>query len=361
MRLTEAAEPIFARHETFHPRYGWFRKAYATAAASERGFTAEDAPVAIGVGKNMVRSIKFWGQAAKVITSDPDSANKRAPDMIPTAFGQALFGPDGWDPYMEDPGTVWLLHWLLLAPPSWLPVWWLAFNELHAVDFNEDLLASVITTHIESASSWSLPHPATVTKDLSVLFRTYAPAVHTARASFEDLLDCPLRELGLITRSAATGNHRFVLGPKPTLPEEIVNVAVLDYLARRQRSGQTVTLAHLANESGSPGRAFRLSERDIYEALSREVEKRSSLDLLAPTGAQQLAWTDPPAQIAVEILNEYYETQPAEPAIGQQGDEPADRDLLPDRSHAVMRLLEASSRHHDRSLRRSDQRQELGV
>ena len=33
MRLVEAAKPTFARHETFHPRYGWFRKAYAVTEA----------------------------------------------------------------------------------------------------------------------------------------------------------------------------------------------------------------------------------------------------------------------------------------------------------------------------------------
>ena len=56
MRLSEAAEPTFARHETFHPRYGWFRKAVAFSAGDPGIFTREDAPVRIGVGKNMVRS-----------------------------------------------------------------------------------------------------------------------------------------------------------------------------------------------------------------------------------------------------------------------------------------------------------------
>ncbi len=345
MRLTEATAPVFARHETFHPRYGWFRKAYATAAGSERGFTADDAPVAIGVGKNMVRSIKFWGQAAKLITADPESVNKRAPDMIPTAFGQALFGPDGWDPYMEDPATVWLLHWMLLAAPSQVPVWWLVFNELHAVEFDEDLLDGVIASHIEAAGSWSSPHPSAVTKDVSALLRTYAPAVQTVRSSFDDLLDCPLRELGLISRSAATGNYRFVLGPKPTLPDEIVTVAVLDYLARVRRSGQTVTMAHLANEPGGPGRAFGLAERDLHAALSRLADQRSSLRVMAPTGAQQLGWDQPPAEVAVAILADYYGTHPPAPAIGLEGDEPADRDLLPDRSSVMARLFEASERH----------------
>ena len=38
---------------------------------------------------------------------------------------------------MEDPGTLWLLHWLPLAPKPQLPVWWLAFNEFNAVEFAE--------------------------------------------------------------------------------------------------------------------------------------------------------------------------------------------------------------------------------
>ncbi len=345
MRLTDAADHVFARHETFHPRYGWFRKAYATAAANERGFTAEDAPVAIGVGKNMVRSIKFWGLAAKIIIPDRDSANKRSPGMIPTRFGHSMFGPDGWDPYMEDPGTVWLLHWMLLARKSLLPVWWLAFNELHAVDFEDDILTGAITAQIEAAGTWPMPHHSALEKDVSALLRTYAPAVKTSRTSFDDLLDCPMRELGLIVRSAATGNHRFVLGRKPTLPDEIVAAAVLDYLSRCRQGGRTVTLAHLANEPGSPGRAFRLGEQDLHVALGRIAKNQPSMELLATTGAQQVAWTTPAAEIAVAVLNEYYETKPEAPAIGPDGDEPVDRDLLLERLPAMSKLRKASVLH----------------
>lgn len=316
--------PIFARHETFHPRYGWFRKAYATAATDGGGFSADDAPVIIGVGKNMVRSIKFWGQAAKVITADPDAKNKRATDMVPTKFGQALFGSGGWDPYMEDPGSVWLLHWMLLAPPSQLPVWWLVFNELHAVNFDDALLEEAVGGLIEAAGEWSAPHPSALAKDVSALLRTYAPAAGTARANLADVLDCPMRELGLISRSAATGKYRLVFGTSPTLPDPIVVAAVLDYVARCQMGGKTMTLAHLATEPGSPGRAFRLDEPDLHDRLERVSYGCSSLELLAPTGAHQLAWHDKPAKVAVELLNEYYSAQPSEPIVGPEGDMPAE-------------------------------------
>lgn len=335
MRLYEAAKPIFARHETFHPRYGWFRKAYTTAATTHDGFSTDDAPVNLGVGKNMVRSIKFWGQAAKVITKDPDSVNQRAPEMIPTRFGHALFDPvDGWDPFMEDPGTIWLLHWMLLAPPCHVPVWWVVFNELHAVDFDDSVLEAVMGAQLDATSAWASPNPSSIGKDISVLMRTYAPAVKSGRAVFDDLLDCPLRELGLINHSVATGNHRFVLGAKPTLPDDIVTFSTLDYLTRREHSGSTITLAHLANEPGGPGRAFKLSEQDLHVALSQTATRIEALELLSPTGAQQLSWNAPPGQVAVEVLNSYFDKESSLDEAGLSSGESLDLSLLPNRGSA---------------------------
>ena len=149
----------------------------------------------------MVRAIRFWGLAAKLITSDPQSRNCRAPEYTPTWRGHALFGAGGWDPYMEDPGTLWLLHWLLLAPPSGLPVWWLSFNEFDAVEFDDADLEASVTLQLEAAAGWKSPHSSSIKKDLGALLRTYAPAERSARGGFDDLLDCPLRELNLLRRS----------------------------------------------------------------------------------------------------------------------------------------------------------------
>ena len=51
MRLVDAAKPTFARHETFHPRYGLVRKAYAVTKLDPQIFTREDAPVLIGLAR----------------------------------------------------------------------------------------------------------------------------------------------------------------------------------------------------------------------------------------------------------------------------------------------------------------------
>ena len=316
MRLVEAAKPTFARHETFHPRYGWFRKAYAVTKRDSQIFTRVDAPVLIGVGKNMVRSIRFWGLAAKLIAED-----QQGPGLTPTEFGHALFGESGWDPYMEDPGTLWLLHWQLLAPPSLLPVWWIAFNEFHPVEFTDEALDHAVTVGLDSVGGWAKPHPSSVRKDVNAMLRTYAPAERSKRSgnSIDDLLDCPLRELGLIRRSQATGSYRFVLGAKPTLPPEIVTYAVLDYLDRTDTGGNTATLSRLAHEPGAPGHAFKLAEADLFAALQQTATTTNALELASPTGAPQLSWSSDPAAVANEVLSSYYDITPdTEDSEGKQ-------------------------------------------
>jgi len=330
VRLPDLAVRSFARHETFHPRYGWFRKAYAVAASDPYAFSRDDAPVVIGVGKNMVRAIRFWGLAAKLIIEDPHSANRRAPQFVPTRRGYALFGEQGWDPYMEDPGTLWLLHWLLLAPPSRLPVWWLAFNELNAVEFSDTDLTAAISTQLEAVADWTAPHESSVSKDISALLRAYAPVDSSRRGSIDDLLDCPLRELNLLRRSPATGLHRFTLGPKPTLPSAIVAYAVLDYIDRTGSSGRTATLGRLAQEPGSPGRAFKLNETELLAALTPSVDRFDEMTLTAPAGVWQLAYSDDLERVATAVLDDYYGASSQLACAGCVGDAAVDDDLLED-------------------------------
>ena len=315
MRLVEAAKPTFARHETFHPRYGWFRKAYAATKRDPHIFTREDAPASIGVGKNMVRAIRFWGLAAKLIDGD------RQTGSVSMKFGHALFGESGWDPYMEDPGTLWLLHWKLLAPPSLLPVWWIAFNEFHAVEFTDEVLDHAVTVGLDSVGEWKKPHSSSVRKDVNALLRTYAPAERSKRSghSIDDRLDCPLRELGLIRRSQATGSYRFVLGAKPTLPPAIVSYAVLNYLACTKTGGNTATLSRLAHEPGAPGYAFKLAEADLFAALQQMATTTDALELASPNGVPQLSWSGDPADVADEVLSSYYNT--ASETEGSEGDQ----------------------------------------
>jgi len=153
-------------------------------------------------------------------------------------------------------------------------------------------------------------------KDVGALLRTYAPPDRRRRVPIDDILDCPLRELDLISRSPGLGRYRFAVGTKITLPPEVLAYTVLDYLSRIEIGGTTVTLSRLALSPGSPGRAFKLTESEVLAGLESTVERTSGLRLVVATGGVQLAWSEDPEVLGRRILDEYY---------GVQGPHPPDR------------------------------------
>lgn len=340
MRLDACAEPVFARHESFHPRHGWMKKAIDGAAANPRIFTRERAIVDLGVGKNMVRSIRHWGLATKVLAQSDDPEHPRVPLSVPSRVGRALLGEGGWDPYCEAPGTLWVLHWLLVAPPSKVPVWWVALNEFPAVEFDEESLLAFVTDFLAGVVEWESPHPSSVKKDVDCFLRMYASRADDGQPLGDDLVDCPFRELGLLRASPGTRrSYRMVLGPKPGLPAEVILYAALDFMARTDGTSRTATVSRLASEPGSPGRAFKLTEANLTDLLARSVVDTAGVRLTSSAGVPQLVYEDDPALVAAAALWRYYRRfdehvrQAAEPIAGRAGDLPAGAEYLIDEEY----------------------------
>jgi hypothetical protein len=304
MRCDLACAPVFARHETFHPRYGWVKKAYDAAEKDANLFNADNAVVELGVGKNMVRSIRFWGLAFHVLCQ-AKQANNRVPLAVPSTIGRTMFADDGWDPYGELADTHWLLHWWLLAPGSMAPVWWLAFNEFPGVQFSDEQLGQFVMDRVRD---WADPHPSSVRKDVSCLLRMYATGAPT-RASFDDMIDCPTRDLRLITPTTEKGVYRFVVGPKPTLPPAVAAFAALDFVARTDMSVRTVTVSRLATEPGGPGRAFKLTESALVDLLERAAQTHGEIEMTSQAGVPQLAIGDEPAIAGTELLYDHFRSR----------------------------------------------------
>lgn len=321
MKLEASAHPRFARHESFHPRYGWLKKAVDGAGSDPGIFTQEDAVVQLGVGKNMVRAIRFWGTAAKLLTTAHNDARPRRPLVVPTRLGSAIFGDEGgWDPYCEDPGTLWLVHWLLLAPKSSLPVWWIALNEFPGVEFSADELHSFVVDFINGIGEWDTVQPSSIRKDVDCFLRMYTAATTQARATGEDAIDCPFRDLGLVRPASQRRHFRFVAGNKPGLPPHIALYAALDFIARTEHRATTATLSRLVNEPGSPGRAFRLPEEVFASLLETGAESVVGVQLITTNGVTQVVIDGPPSEVASEALRSHYTSSGTGRQVHSRGD-----------------------------------------
>jgi hypothetical protein len=302
VRLDLACSPAFARHETFHPRYGWVKKGLDASILDPDLLNQDEAVVELGVGRNMVKSIRHWGMAFKVLSQVKLKAS-RSTLTVPTNIGELMFSDQGWDPYCEVPGTLWLLHWWLLAPRSIAPVWWLAFNEFPGVEFTDQDLEQFVQDRVQG---WSAPNISAIKKDVSCLLRMYSPA-SSARSTFDDAIDCPFRDLELVTASTVSpGGYRFLMGAKPTLPPSVAAFICLDFISRTERSGNTVTVSSLAAEPGAPGRALKLTEPALIDLLERAALQHTEIELTSLAGVSQLSFEGDSAIAATEILYDYY-------------------------------------------------------
>lgn len=155
-------------HEKFSLRYAWLPKAVAAIKKDPNIFSNEDdAMVEMGMGKNMVRSVRFWAVAAGVVA-------KNGGGYAVTEFGDALFSENGLDPFLEDVKTLWLIHWKLSTagdPP--LLAWDFLLNRWHEPDITKSAVSAALE---EEAGKLEKPPAATTLRDhFDVFIRTYAP------------------------------------------------------------------------------------------------------------------------------------------------------------------------------------------
>jgi hypothetical protein len=303
--LADAARPSFARHETFPLRFGWLRKAYTKAIENPVVFSAPDATVELGVGKNMVNAIRYWAQAYEILEEVPNPARPRVAGLAPTDFGRQLLADDGWDPWLERPASLWLLHWRLLKPPCLAPAWWAAFHLFTAEQFEEPQLVDHVI-ELASAAGWDSVVEGSIKKDIDCLLRTFAPR-RTGRQTMDDLLDCPARELGLLELAAGDSKAwRFVTGAKPALPAAVIGYACLDYLADHAPKETNISVARLTADPGSPGRAFRLTESALFAGLVELAAHYREIRIVEPGGLRQLVVNAEPSLLRTQVLTDFY-------------------------------------------------------
>lgn len=299
--------PTFARHETFHPRYGWLKKGFDYVKKNNNVFIHDDASVVLGIGKNMVRAMKYWCMAFKVIQEDSYASKNKARPVVPTDFGKELLSDKGWDPYLEDPASLWLLHWELLKKPNIVTAWHFAFNEFHLSEFTQSHLHEALIEYIAKTFSAITVSESSTKKDVSVIFRMYAKrAISKSKEINEETINCPFAELGLIDKIENSNYHTFKVGMKKGLTPSLIVATCLEYASSIEPGARTITLSRLLYDQGSPGVIFKLTENNLYEAIEKIVIDYEDVSLSDSAGIVQLSYFGDPLRIARKLLSGYY-------------------------------------------------------
>lgn len=264
----------FSGHETFPFRYPWLKKGLDAASDDPEIFVRDDALVTLGVGKNMVRSIRHWCLATGLLEDYKIDAKRRVLGARASALGRLLLGDRGLDPYLEDPGTLWLLHWLLASNPSRATTWFWTFSHFHEPEFTREQLTAALLTWAQTLGGKPIS-TSSIRRDVECFLRTYVTARPAHGAPLEDSLDCPLAELGLISVDGDARLFRFRRGPQADLPDHVFFYAVLSFWDETARDASTLALHDLCRKPGSPGRVFKIDDSSLAARLE-EAERVTS-------------------------------------------------------------------------------------
>lgn len=300
-----APETAFARHETFAPRYGWLKKGYDAVEKDGAVFNQENAALVLGVGKNMARAIRYWALAFGVVEPVPSAFRRPSGALQPSPFGKRLLGARGWDPFLEDLGSLWLLHWSLLREFGTATSWRHAFFEFGLTEFSVDELASSLATMVHRRFPTARAAPSSLRKDASCIIQMYAGGT-LRRVETEESIRSPFVQLDLMGRGIAARSVAFRSGEKPGLSPDLVVAVCLDYMKRRG-SERSISFNSLLRGEGSPGLALRLSEGSLYAALEHATRQRGELHLSDSAGIIQLAVSVSTKELRTAMLKEHYE------------------------------------------------------
>ena len=199
---------VFSGHESFPCKALWLKKGYDFVEQG-KSFNSPDSVIDLGVGKNMVASIRYWLRVFGV--SDGEKS---------TWIGDYLFNDNGGkDKYLEDIATLWLLHFnLVFSEEATLYKVFFCGVQRERSHFEREQVLNYVKLRMVEAGKMTIFNANTVKKDIAVLLQNYTlPRKVQSNEDFSALLI----DLDLIRQNAEGKCYFFNVDGKRKVTKEI--------------------------------------------------------------------------------------------------------------------------------------------
>lgn len=276
----------FSGHETFVCKCLWLKKGYDFV-KDGHSFNDESAVVALGVGKNMVSSIRYWLRAFGLINENNEISS----------LADFIFNTEtGCDPFVEDSQTLWLLHYNLIYT-NYATIYKQIFLNFHKErkDFSKaNIFAFLNRKNLDKAFSGIVWNVNTINKDIAMLLRMY---VSPNTNIYEDY-SAILLDLNLIKR-IEKDLYEFNYSTKAK-----INPLIFFYAINKISDGSQVVEFDKMLELAL---VFCLSQGELYNIFSQLTAINSNITFDNSAGEQLFAVKQDFNEF--EILNMYYKSE----------------------------------------------------
>lgn len=259
-------------HEKFPLREGWMTKGLAAAKNNNPHIFLEDkGPDILGVGSNMVKSIRYWMQACGMLEKD---GNREKISSIAEIIYEK-------DKYFEDVFSLWLLHSNLAKNRDQATVWYMFFNMFKADVFSKTDLQSKIRLELYNFVGQYVTE-SSVKDDIDVLLNMYSKG-NVRNDDPEDKIICPLSALGLIKKE-----DEMYYKVQPDL-RKVDNTLVLYELSCMFKEEKSLSIEKVVTGKNGLGALYHMTMvtanqyLDSLEALGFiRVDRTAGLDMVYP-------------------------------------------------------------------------------
>ncbi len=277
----------FSGHESFPCKSLWLKKGYDFV-CQEKNFNSPDSVINLGVGKNMVSSIRYWLKAFGIYNTDGKL----------TDIGKYLFNEEsGKDKYLEDLATLWLLHYNIVSLQE-ATLYHMLFCgvQRERSQFEREQVVTYAKLRMAEAGKQKLFNENTVKKDAAVLLQNYTlPRKAQSNEDYSSLL----MDLDLIRQNAEGKGYYFNIEGKRMVTKEVFMYGLL----KLKGDDNTIPYETIKQELGL---LFCMNDAETIEMLKSLSTKYSQhMAYSDVAGIRQVQFTQ--SMDPFKVLDDYYE------------------------------------------------------
>lgn len=291
----------FGRNETFNLRYSWLNKGLKEFKENTNIFVSDAAPLVLGVGKNMVNSIKYWLGAYQIIDFSTDTA-------VQTDFGELI---DKYDPYLENPATLWLLHWKLCTNPDNATFYYWFFNYFKKTKFTKIELINEVVEWLDDKGCKKISS-STIDRDTLLLLKTFSNSSEETK-NFEESLENPFYALNLLSKNT-DGSYSTIYEPRESINIQVLGMCLIEIfestevndLLNQSAKRLQMPIGEFLYEVPSITKIFRINETYFYQLLEELISKYPNVLSFTDTAGQKIIELKDPSVTPSFFIEQMY-------------------------------------------------------
>jgi hypothetical protein len=239
----------YGQHQSFYLRINWLRKALKH--LNDGKFLYKDvAAEQLGLGKNMVQSLRYWVDATDVVNIDKNI-------MTINEFGLLL---NKYDRFIEMQDTASIIHLHLTDDQEPSTTWYWYFNHCNRkVATKEELVTELIAWIVKNDSK--KPSESSLKRDIDCLVRMYCD-----KERFDDpeeVIQSPLSNIGLMVE-----DKKNIIKRSPKYSDIGLGALMYCLLKYKETDGvEILSVEEIEKKEFLWGKVYNLQRNEIIKAL----------------------------------------------------------------------------------------------